>query len=876
YKNKGKKDGISTSLVLLINDIPIDTFDLGTIARGGEGVITYNYQAPPERGKTIKAQLEIKAINNPIYRSNILVNKTGSPSSLSLEIKPQISKATLGDEIGYNITYKNNGDFPATSLIIQASKDEFTTYIPNSTYLNQAPILDINGQSSIFSGISLAKLNGLSAGSATFKLRVNPNCPNAKILNIFGTISHPAIIATASIFVEAPNLSGIERATFTNTKVKPGENILYSITYENKGSRSAYNLMITESLSKYIENLLAISNNGVYSPLYHQIVWNLGELKPGEIGSVTFNARLKPILDNGMIIKNDAYIEAKNIPRFEISAGTITIESAGDLSFSIKDVFPKGPVSLADVLRYEIFVLNNGNMDVSNVFVFDQLSPSLSVSRIRSKDEIIPGDNTLDLDDIDGWNSLKADGIIEIRTNYGTYRSQPINTLNYPTIKSLMNEINNDKKAQAKISYENDRFTISCDGYIIGLSGSFFEAIKIKPCEYCTGSYTSGIIVWEIGVLKVGESKTVSFSAQVIGEGTITNYATITSKDGLATTNLITIMVEKDPPILIGRPIEDTDFDNLDDDYDMDGNYRIIFPVEAEPCGIIEYEIQERQGTLSWSTIGTSTGNLYNISGRTKGLTYSYRTRARNNVGFGNWTSSSDGIKVVDGGGVVSPSQDSSIVSGGITIIIPKGTFYETITFTILQKNINIKFASPPLNSILCSYELLAIPQEYNEAGTQPLKPITLILPYPDPDSSNETDDLSYRIYKLIDDQWIIVEGEQVLNPSLNTIQCSLNSLSIYGVGSPIGLSLEDITIKPNPWKSSKHKGKKIVFEGLNGRVTISIFNMGGELVFKKEVNALWEWDLLNNKGDKVSSGVYFAIIDDGKEKIIRRFAIIK
>ncbi|MEW6679920.1 MAG: thermonuclease family protein [bacterium] len=561
-----------------------------------------------------------------------------------------------------------------------------------------------------------------------------------------------------------------------------------------------------------------------------------------------------------------------------------------DLSHSTKDVFPKAEGSLGSVITYTISLINTGDMEARDVFVYDQLPLGLSFSQIKSKQEVILRDGILDMNSWYSFNNGRPDGMITIITNQGTYRSLPINPFNYPTIESLLNEINNDKKAGARISYSpiSDKFTLSKDnGYIIALYEEgeypFFSAIKIEPCDYCTGTYSNGVISWNVGNLPVYATKTISFSAQVIGKGSITNYATITSAGFITTTNLVSITVSHNPPLLITRPIEDSSemngYDFLDDDADIDGRYRVIFPIESEPCGIIEYEIEERIGTSSWYTMGTGSGSSkwYEIPTRAKGSTYSYRVRARNTAGYGNWSNPSDGIKVVDKAGIILPNMDFEIKMEGLNIKIPKGAFSGTITFTIQRKDIGVKVASPAISSILPNsiYELIAITEEYSE-GAQPVKPLTLILPYQDPDFSDEIDDLSYRIYRLVNDRWIIVEGEQIVNPVLNTIQCSLNSISIYGIGFPIGLSISNVIVQPNPVKTNKYD--RVRFYGLNGRVTISVFNIAGELVFKGEFYPPSNncWNLLNNKGEKVSSGVYFALIDDGKEKVIRKFAIIK
>ncbi|HAW50208.1 TPA: hypothetical protein DCX16_04595 [bacterium] len=923
YENKGEGIASDVKIVAYIDD-SLEIYDKGdgehgydqhlkmetiswefdTILSKHKGSCSFIAHVPESTQKSTKIKVYscISALNSQIPRkSNTVINIVGEPASFSLIIDPSNVTKTLNEEVKYCISYANLGDFPVSNVNILVNKPKFTTYIKNSLLHNGVSIPDVSGEPILFSpGISIPILEGPKGGSVTFRLKINIDCPNDSSLQMVCTIKGEGLYeeCSASIRVEAPDLDVKEGVS--QESAKPGDSLLYTISYENNGSRPAYNVVITEKLSKEIETVSNISNNGAYDPKYHLIRWRLGEVKPREPeeeeGKITFIGKLKSVLDDETIIKNRLYFEALNIPSKEVhDIQEVTAKSSPNFDCSTMDVNPKGRVSLGSVIRYDINIVNTGTMDAGTVSVEVQLPGGLSISEISSTDEVVSGDDFLDINDINSWYMFdggKPDGMITIGTNFGTYVSSPIDT--YPTIEALIDEINNDKKAGAKIEYdrEKDKFTISVqNGCIMSLSEEgiypFFSACKIQTGHYCTGSYTGDTITWDIGRVKAYEEKTVSFSAQVIDSGEIKVHANIYP---YGETNETKIIVESDRPVLVGDVFEDSsdiyDYDFSDDDADIDGMYRVILPKEEEDesysCGIIEWEIQERIGTGAFKTIGTTTGSAkyFEISNKTKGLAYSYRVRARNSVGWSEWSNPSDGIKIADAGWVLSPNIDYEIATSSLSLKIPKGCFPSTITFTVVRKDIGIKIASPRISSILpnSTYELLAIPEKYIE-GTQPLKPIILTLPYDDPDLGNEIDDLSYRVYGLIGDKWVLVEGTQIVDPVNNTVQCTLHSLSrIYCVGSPIGLSLDELKIKPNPWKSSKHMGKNIVFEGLNGRATILIFNMAGELVFEKEddFGSKWDgWDLKNKNGDKVSSGVYIAIID-GKKKVIRRFAIIK
>ena len=89
--------------------------------------------------------------------------------------------------------------------------------------------------------------------------------------------------------------------------------------------------------------------------------------------------------------------------------------------------------------------------------------------------------------------------------------------------------------------------------------------------------------------------------------------------------------------------------------------------------------------------------------------------------------------------------------------------------------------------------------------------------------------------------------------------------------------TFEYLTIYPNPCKV--YEGNQtITFEGLTKNSKIKIFNINGEEVFEITVdNYEYQWHLINNSNNKISSGIYFAVISNNLgDKRIRKIAIIK
>jgi len=87
-----------------------------------------------------------------------------------------------------------------------------------------------------------------------------------------------------------------------------------------------------------------------------------------------------------------------------------------------------------------------------------------------------------------------------------------------------------------------------------------------------------------------------------------------------------------------------------------------------------------------------------------------------------------------------------------------------------------------------------------------------------------------------------------------------------------------NVRVYPNPWRSDKHSGHNITFDGLAPTTTINLFTVSGHKIKEISTNQTkLNWDLTNDSGDKVASGVYlYVITDSAGNKVKGKVAVIK
>jgi len=106
-----------------------------------------------------------------------------------------------------------------------------------------------------------------------------------------------------------------------------------------------------------------------------------------------------------------------------------------------------------------------------------------------------------------------------------------------------------------------------------------------------------------------------------------------------------------------------------------------------------------------------------------------------------------------------------------------------------------------------------------------------------------------------------------------------LSSDAASGTVNFVSAGFSQVKVYPNPWRADKHTGRPaMTFAGLTVGTTIKIFTLAGRQVRKLATDGpSLAWDLNDESGNKVASGVYPYLITDGQGgKTKGKIAIIR
>ena len=85
----------------------------------------------------------------------------------------------------------------------------------------------------------------------------------------------------------------------------------------------------------------------------------------------------------------------------------------------------------------------------------------------------------------------------------------------------------------------------------------------------------------------------------------------------------------------------------------------------------------------------------------------------------------------------------------------------------------------------------------------------------------------------------------------------------------------------PNPFIKNENEFISRFISTIDQNINISIYNILGKQIFKHKLVLLsgeeqeFKWNLKNNRGNKISSGIYFLEIDGQNERKVKKVTIL-
>ncbi|MFN8486997.1 MAG: DUF11 domain-containing protein [Caldilineaceae bacterium] len=294
-----------------------------------------------------------------------VMTNTMLPTQLQLSKTDGGVVATPGSMINYTLNYTNTGSGIARSVVITENVPANTSFA--DSIVNWGCILDVCTQ-------LIGDVNAGASGSVTFKVKV-PLIVPAGVSQVVNTASigdaNVGNARRATIATPLKTTTGLVIQTRDKgVSVKPGDNIVYTLTYTNTGNQGTNGVVITETVPLYTTFAGNSSDWGcsVGAAAGAVCKHTVGSLNGGAGGSLDFVVRVVNPLPAGVVqVTNTAKIGHSTAINVAQSSPTTPLDAAPDLSIAKDDggLTPKP----SDTLVYTLTYANHGNQAATGVVV---------------------------------------------------------------------------------------------------------------------------------------------------------------------------------------------------------------------------------------------------------------------------------------------------------------------------------------------------------------------------------------------------------------------------------------------------------------------------------------------------------------------------
>ncbi|MFH6958147.1 gliding motility-associated C-terminal domain-containing protein [Flavobacterium aquidurense] len=522
-----------------------------------------------------EGSIEIKAIVGLDQGGNVLTNtvsntqdqfdtnrtpddptETITVTNLDLAVVKTVNNArpNEGETISYTITVTNNGASNATNVSLVDKLPVGVTYVS-----------DIVSSGNYNNGSGLWTIGNLANGAVatlTIDAKVNTGTYGTTITNTTSAvkadqadsnaannIGSVAIVPTAFI-----DLSLTKEVVGNVTNPAVGDIITFEVRVMNDGPTKATGVEVVDLIPSGYKFINYSSTIGTYSPSTG--LWKVGFVEPGNTAVLLVDVK---VLDKGNYI-NCAEITKANEPDIDSTPGN------GDVSeddYACASASPNQSVDLAVVktilknsttpkvnseISFEILLINNGDIDATDVVVSDLLPSGYTFMNYSSTkgiydyvtgdwkvSKILNGETEILIVDVivnesgDYLNCASIKAMHQTDTNPANNQScisaAPVAIIDL----ELTKEVDNLKP----VAETNVEFTITLSnkgpskGTGVEVKDLLPSGFKFISAVTTTGTYDAVTGIWKVGTIEINAIQTLKVTAYVLPAGDFTNVAEV-------------------------------------------------------------------------------------------------------------------------------------------------------------------------------------------------------------------------------------------------------------------------------------------------------------------------------------------------------------
>jgi uncharacterized repeat protein (TIGR01451 family) len=307
---------------------------------------------------------------NPLPQESDSADVTVTAPVLHIVKTADVGVADPGDTIVYTIDYWNSGTGWASLVEIVDTIPADTTFVSSTPSPTSS-----SGDEYTW---TIGDVGPGASGAIEVTVTVDVGTPDETLLHNIATLDYAdannnyytQLDDYADVVVTAPIMTMTKTADVSTAN--PGDLIYYTITYENSGTGWASLVTIVDTLPDYVTYEVSLPPYDSVSG--NEYTWNIGDVAPGDTGTVKIRVHVDPGTPDKTLLHNTAtldYADANGNYYTQLDDYADVIVTAPVMSLSKSaDVAEADP---GDLIYYTITYENSGTGWASLVTVVDTL-----------------------------------------------------------------------------------------------------------------------------------------------------------------------------------------------------------------------------------------------------------------------------------------------------------------------------------------------------------------------------------------------------------------------------------------------------------------------------------------------------------------------
>ena len=320
---------------------------------------------------------------NATAHVDLAINKT-------VNVKTSIVNVT--DIIKFTIVAQNKGKFNASGVYVIEELDphigEYTYEATNGTsydghkwvigYLNAGATATLNITARV-----------VKAGNFSNYVVIEGNDFDENKSN--NNASIPNITAVPIVDLEIT-----KEANVTNNTVLYNDTIIFTITVKNNGPCDATHVNVSEVLSPNLKLINNVTKTGYYD--VNEGIWHIGTLNNQSVAVLTIEAQVIEVGNITNAVNVTSTENDTNKSNNNASIPNIIAKPIVDLRIN-KTVNVTGTVTVTDIIKFTLVVVNDGPCNATNVYICEPLSDKLVMCDVYYN---------ATTGEMQGWNASKG------------------------------------------------------------------------------------------------------------------------------------------------------------------------------------------------------------------------------------------------------------------------------------------------------------------------------------------------------------------------------------------------------------------------------------------------------------------------------------